>query len=371
MTIGKAQRPLMAFVMILSYSRKVFLHFFLNARMENFLRGHELAFQYFQGLSRVNLYDNLKSAVLDRKGDAIRFNPTLLSFAAHYRFEPRPCAVYRGNEKGRVERIIQYIRHNFFAARHYISLDDLNQQARSWCDTTASNRPCPEDKSKSVQETYIEEQARLMPLPDNPFPCDEVETVKVGKTPYVRFDLNDYSVPHTHVRKSLTVRATLSEVAILDGVNIIGKHARSYDKAQQIECEDHIKTLASQKREAAQHRGQDRLTQMTPCGKDFLKQAALDGYALSSISKQLIDLLDDYGPDDLGEAMTKSLASGSSHPNTVRLHLGRIRASRQEAPRIPLSLSSNKKIKETHVKAHSLSDYDTFTKPINNKEKQS
>ena len=98
MTIGRAKRPLMAFVMILSYSRKVFVHFFLNARMENFLRGHEFAFNYFQGVARVNLYDNLRSAVLERQGDTIRFNPTLLSFAAHYHFEPRPCAPYRGND---------------------------------------------------------------------------------------------------------------------------------------------------------------------------------------------------------------------------------------------------------------------------------
>ncbi len=98
MSIGEAKRPLMAFVMVLSYSRKIFLRFYLNARTENFLRGHELAFNYFSGVPRVALYDNLKSAVLDRKGDAIRFNPTLLSFAAHYRFEPRPCAAYRGND---------------------------------------------------------------------------------------------------------------------------------------------------------------------------------------------------------------------------------------------------------------------------------
>jgi transposase len=104
--------------MVLSYSRKVFLHFFLNARTENFLRGHELAFNYFAGSPRVALYDNLKSAVLDRQGDAVRFNPTLLKFAAHYRFEPRPCAVYRGNEKGRVERAIRYIRSNFYTGRH-------------------------------------------------------------------------------------------------------------------------------------------------------------------------------------------------------------------------------------------------------------
>jgi transposase len=107
LTIGKARRPLMAFVMVLSWSRRIFLRFFLDARMENFLRGHVGAFEAWGGLPRVLLYDNLKSAVLERQGDAIRFHPTLLEFAGRYRYEPRPVAVARGNEKGRVERAIR------------------------------------------------------------------------------------------------------------------------------------------------------------------------------------------------------------------------------------------------------------------------
>ena len=90
----------MAFVMVLSYSRDIFLRFFLGACIENFLRGHVGAFSRWRGLPRVLLYDNLKSVVLERDGDAIRFHPTLLEFAGHYRFEPRPVAVARGNEKG-------------------------------------------------------------------------------------------------------------------------------------------------------------------------------------------------------------------------------------------------------------------------------
>ena len=74
----------MAFVMVLSFSRQIFLRFFLDARMENFLRGHLGAFAAWQGVPRVILYDNLKSAVLERYGDAIRFNPALLDFAAQY-----------------------------------------------------------------------------------------------------------------------------------------------------------------------------------------------------------------------------------------------------------------------------------------------
>ena len=99
LVIGRAKRPLMAFVIVLSFSRKLFLRFFLNYRMSNFLSGHEAAFNAWQGVPKVLLYDNLSSCVLERQGDAIRFNPTLLAFAAHYRFEPRPVAVARGNEK--------------------------------------------------------------------------------------------------------------------------------------------------------------------------------------------------------------------------------------------------------------------------------
>jgi transposase len=102
LVIGRARRPLLAFVMVLSYSRAIYLRFFLNARMENFLRGHVGAFTTWGGVPRVLLYDNLKSAVIERLGDAIRFHPTLLDFAGHYRYEPRPVAVARGNEKGRV-----------------------------------------------------------------------------------------------------------------------------------------------------------------------------------------------------------------------------------------------------------------------------
>ena len=97
--IGRATRTLWGFVMVLSYSRQIFLQFCFGNAMANFLRGHVAAFASFTGVPRVLLYDNLRSAVLERVGQAIHFNPTLLDLAAHYRFEPRPVAVARGNEK--------------------------------------------------------------------------------------------------------------------------------------------------------------------------------------------------------------------------------------------------------------------------------
>ena len=196
--------------------------------MENFLRGHVAAFETFNGCARVLLYDNLKSAVLERQGDAIRFHPTLLAFAAHHRYEPRPVAVARGNEKGRVERAIRYVRDSFFAARTYTDLDDLNAQAVAWCNGVAADRPCPEKRTLTVREAFAEEAPRLLSLPDTPYPLIERVAVKAGKTPYVRFDLNDYTVPHTSVQRVLTVLADPHEVRIVDGTELLASHRRSY-----------------------------------------------------------------------------------------------------------------------------------------------
>lgn len=90
--VGAATRALWAFVMVLSWSRHMYLRFFWGSAMPVFLRGHVEAFESFAGVPRVLLYDNLKSAVIERRGDAIRFNEQLLDLAAHYRFEPRPVA---------------------------------------------------------------------------------------------------------------------------------------------------------------------------------------------------------------------------------------------------------------------------------------
>jgi transposase len=165
-----------------------FLRFYLDAQMPNFIRGHVDAFGFFGGVPRVVLYDNLKSAVLERRGDAIRFHPKLLELSGHYRFEPRPVAPARGNEKGRVERKIRDIRNSFFAAREYRDLADLNAQAQEWCTGLAADRPCPEDRSRSVREVFTQDQERMLPLPELPFETTERVEVSVRKLPYARFD---------------------------------------------------------------------------------------------------------------------------------------------------------------------------------------
>jgi hypothetical protein len=235
LTIGRGQRSLLAFVMVLSYSRRIFLRFFLGQQSENFLRGHQAAFNAWGGVVRVVLYDNLKSAVLERQGDAIRFNPLLLEFARHYRFAPRPVAVARGNEKGRVERAVQYVRRAFFMARRFKDLDDLNRQAQEWCDGPACQRRWVEDDRLTVGEAFDKERALLLPLPQTPFPTDERRELAVGKTPYVRFDHNDYSVPHELVGQTVVVVASLETVRIMHRGAVVAEHERSFDRHRQIE----------------------------------------------------------------------------------------------------------------------------------------
>ena len=115
--IGNADRPLWCFVMVLSWSRAMWARFVLDPQMEGFLRCHQQAFHALGGVPRVVLYDNLKSVVIDRIGDEVRFNDRILEFAGHFAYDPRPCAPYRGNEKGRVERRIRDLRESCFAAR--------------------------------------------------------------------------------------------------------------------------------------------------------------------------------------------------------------------------------------------------------------
>jgi len=109
LSVGRARRRLSCFVLTLSYSRAFYFEFFFDQNLESFLRGHINAFTDLGGVPRAVLYDNLKSAVLERHADAIRFQPRLLELCGHYHFAARPCNPGRGNEKGRVERTIRYI----------------------------------------------------------------------------------------------------------------------------------------------------------------------------------------------------------------------------------------------------------------------
>jgi transposase len=358
-TIGRAVRPLMAFVMVQSYSRMIFLQFFLGSPMANFLRGHVAAFGFFGGVNRILLYDNLRSAVLERRGQAVRFHPTLLELAKHYRFEPRPVAQARGNEKGRVERAIRFARDNFFAARAWTDLDDLNAQAFEWCSGVAAERRCPEDRQRTVREVFVEEQPRLLALPENPFPTDECRPVDAGKTPYVRFDLNDYSIPHTRVRRTLEIIASPNTVRVLDGPEVIARHARSWDRDQQIEDPAHIQALADWKRQAREHRGMDRLHHAVPSSQPFFVELAGHGGNLGAATTGLLRLLDRYGAGELERALATAVARNVHSLGAVRQILDQQAHAAGRLPPVAVALT-DPRVRDLIVKPHALTTYDVF-----------
>jgi len=362
LTIGRGERPLMAFVMVLSYSRHLFLRFYLGAAMSYFIRGHVEAFASFNAVPRVVLYDNLKSAVLERVNDAIRFHPTLLELAAHYRYEPRPVAPGRGNEKGRVERAIRFARDAFFAARSFRDLDDLNAQAAAWCQGAAAERRCPQEHTRSVREVFAEEKPHLLALPENPFPAEERIEVSVNKTPYVRFDLNDYTVPHTHVNRTLIVLATLDTVRILAGSEVIATHPRSFDRGAQIENPVHIAELVAHKRAARAHRAQDRLHHAASSATTLFLRAAERGVHLGVLTRGLLQLLDTHGAPALEAAIAAALAEDTAHLGAVRHFIDAQAHAAGLRPPIAVPLPKDPRLQHLSVRAHPLSDYEQLTK---------
>ena len=359
--IGRAHRMLLAFVIVLSFSRKIFLRFFLDARMPSFLRGHVEAFEAFQGVPRTLLYDNLKSAVVERAGDAVRYNERLLELAKHYRFGPRVAAPARGNEKGRVERAIRYVRGSFFAGRKVTDLDSLNAEAAAWCRDVAEHRRWPDDRELTVADAFEKEKGSLLTLPDDRFPCNERVDVIVGKQPYVRFDRNDYSVPHELVRQTLTVVADFESVRVCRGTTVVATHERSWDAGKQIEDPRHLRDLVDDKRNARVHHGLERLHHATTHAETFMQRAAERGRNLGSTTARLLRLLDEYGATDLDQALAEVLARDVIHVPSVRQLLEQRRHAAGRPQLVPVAIT-DPRLRDLAVRPHDLSTYDLLTK---------
>ena len=299
---------------------------------------------------------------MERHEKAIRFHPTLLALAGHYRFEPRPVAVARGNEKGRVERAIRYIRDAFFAGRPFTDLDDLNRQASAWCEGLAADRLCPEDRLRTVRTAFADEQPLLLALPDNPYPVIEQVAVRIGKTPYARFDGNDYSVPHTQVGQTLTVLACPDRVRIVLGTTVLATHARSYDKLAQIEDPAHIEALRVAKTAARGHSGADRLLHAVPGSQTFLTAASERGEPLARTVHVLEDFLERYGAVALEAALQEARARGVPHPHAVHAALERARVRHHKPP--PLTpLPAHIQARDVVVRPATLATYDQLQRP--------
>src|SRR5206468_2478648 len=219
----------------------------------------------------------------------------------------QPCQVRAGNQKGRVERAIRYVRDSFWAGRSFTTLAECNRQAWMWRDQVAHQRRWPQQDDRTVEQVFRDEQPRLIPLPLHPFGTDRIETVCSGKTIYVRFDLNDYSIPPEAVGHPLTLVASDTAVRLLDGGTEIARHIRSYDRQQQVLDPSHRDAVLKLKRRAFHATPAGRLEQAVPESKTLLDLAFAQGESAGSQTSQLLKLLDEYGPAALRRAIVEAL----------------------------------------------------------------
>ena len=203
---------------------------------------------------------------------------------------------------------------------------------------------------------FAEKAPRLLRLPDNPAPLLEHVAVSVGKTPYVRFDLNNYSVPHAHVHRVLTVLADPHEVRVVAGGAVLACHRRSYDRDAQIE--QAVEALVEQKRAARQHRATDRLVHAVPASQTLLIRAAERGANLGAITAALMRLLAQTSAAEMQAAILEALQRDVPHPTAVRLALARRREQRGEPPTIGVALPAHLQARDTTVQPHALETYD-------------
>jgi transposase len=357
--VGTAMRTLSCFVMVLGHSRGMFARFFFDQTTENFLRGHVEAFDALGGVPRTILYDNLKSVVLDRVGDHVRFNPRILDLAGFYHFAPRPCAPYRGNEKGKVERTIHYLRYSFFEGRSFTSLAVLNSELRAWIDSVAHARIQP-GQTTTVAHRLSAERPVLMPLPEQTYVCDSTHAVVAKKTPYVRFDLNDYSIPHTHVGLPLSLVSGEHRVRILDGLFEVANHERSYDRARTIEHPAHLAALEKEKRRARELRGRHRLVDACPQANALLSAAAQRNESLSHYTLALLRLLDRVGPKALSSAIAVALERGSVGAASIEHLLEQERRRNKAVARVAPTIALSERASALRTISQPLSSYDSL-----------
>jgi len=360
--VGRAKRALSCFVATLSYSRALYLEFFFDQTTENFLRGHVHAFQTWSGQPRVILYDNLKSAVLERRGNQILFHPRLIELSAHYHFVPRPCQVRAGNQKGRVERAIRYVRDSFWAGRTFTTLAECNRQALLWRDQVAHQRRWPGGDHCTVAQAFDEEQSRLLPPALHPFSTDRIETVRSHKTIYVRFDLNDYSIPPEAVGRQLTLLASDTCVRIIDGSVEIAHHTRTYDRHQLVLDPAHQEAVLKIKRKAFHSTPGGRLEQAVPESKTLLDLAFAQGESAGNQTAQLTKLLEEYGATALRRAIAEALQRNTPRASSVAFLLRR-----QERPTLlALDLSGHPLAQSIDVRPHDLETYDELARTQDN-----
>jgi transposase len=303
-------RRVSAFVMALCYSRYLYLEFTLSQAMGTFLRCMDRGLKFFGGSTVVDIFDNMKTVVLSHTPVATVFNLRFLDYARARGFSAVACNVARGNEKGRVERPIGFVRTRFWPGRRFADLLDLNTQAFEWRDDFANNREHADTGKVPALVFRNEEQAVLRPVANRPFETDEIEPTGVTKSFRVRFDRNLYSVPPRLVAQTVVVRANDNAVGIFLGPKQVALHPRSWGVGEDIESPSHRQAALERKPRAGGGELPLGLTELGDTGRSYFKVLAAGARSLRRETVRLIFLVELFGPSATASAMDEVMMTG-------------------------------------------------------------
>ncbi len=304
-TTGETRRRLSFFVMVMCYSRMMYLEFTVSQTMEHWLGCHQNALRFFGGVPKKIMVDNLKSAVIKRTiGQAPVFNQRYLDFANHHGFAIVPCGVAKGNEKGRVESGVGYVKKNFLNGLTMPSLEALQRAGREWLDNTANQRIHGETRKKPV-EMFVEERLNLLPVQE--YDCAAIMPLRASSQFRISLDSNRYSVPAEYANCKLTGKIYPDRICIYDQEKLIARHRRSYDRHQDFENPDHPKALLAQRRKAHNQQILRRFLTISPKAQIFYQK--LEDRRMNPLThiRKIVALSEIYGPEAVSRAINDAL----------------------------------------------------------------
>jgi len=329
-------RRVSAFVMAMCHSRYLYLEFTQSQVLGSLLRCMERGLRFFGGAAHVDIFDNMKTVVISHTPLATVFNPAFMAYAETRDFKVRACNVQRGNEKGRVERPIGFIRERFWPGRRFTDLIDLNVQAARWRDDFANNRVHAVTGKVPSLVFEHEEKPHLLPLSPIPYETDERVSYEVTKMHRVRFDKNTYSVPWRLVGQTVLVRANEQEVTVWLGLNPVARHARCWDAGKDIADASHQAGLLERKPGGAAGRLPPALLGLAESGELYFKIFAANGRSLLKETVRLTLLVELFGLQATRSAVEEVMRTGHVGAEYVEYVLRYKRGLSPTAP--PLSL---------------------------------
>ena len=305
--VGNTRRRLSFFVMVLAFSRQMFVEFTVSQTMEHFLACHEHAFAAFGGVPAKIMVDNLKSAVLQRlAGVAPVFNPRYADFARHYGFAIVPCNVARGNEKGRVESGVGYVKKNFLRGLELTELGAIQAAALVWLDTIANVRIHGETHQRPV-DMFTQERPHLRPLNPHPYDVARTATTRPSSQFRITVDTNRYSVPCTYAHRRLTVKVFPDRVCIYLDTELIAHHARSYARHEDIEDQEHAKGLILRRSRAREQRLMLHFLALSPDAQAYYDGLEQKRFNARHHLRKILALAEIYPAESMARAISDGL----------------------------------------------------------------